>query len=157
MPGVATLAQLQSLLAAEGVRTAYVKHLSPKQDNEKNQIYLGGGLDGVTNLFPARIEVRAASESIAKRKSKAGKPKLEALVDFAWLDAGGVRHDAPSTRIIDYFQYPEVRMSGFLKGCRGGPDAGNPPSGRAPMRLNRREARLLLLDDPGLTTTSAHI
>ena len=46
---------------------AYVKLLSSKLDNEKNQIYLGGGLDGVTNLFPARIEVRSASESTAKR------------------------------------------------------------------------------------------
>lgn len=45
MNGVATVEKLQSLLRAEGVRTAYVKHLSPKQDNDKNQIYLGGGLD----------------------------------------------------------------------------------------------------------------
>ncbi|MEO7247169.1 MAG: MvaI/BcnI family restriction endonuclease [Novosphingobium sp.] len=123
MPGIATLDQLQTLLRGQGVRTAYVKHLSPKQDNDKNQIYLGGGLDGVTNLFPARIEVRSASASLAKRKSSAGRPKLEACIDFAWLDADGTRHDAPNTRIIDYFQYPEVRMSGFLMGCEAGPDA----------------------------------
>lgn len=123
MSGIASLAQLRAVLRSQGVRTAYVKLLSPKQDNDKNQIYLGGGLDGVTNLFPARIEVRAASESIAKRKSSAGQPKLEAQVDFAWLGDNGDRHDAPHTRIIDYFQYPEVRMSGFLKGCEAGPDA----------------------------------
>ena len=105
------------------MRTAYVKHLSPKQDNEKNQIYLGGGLDGVTNLFPATIEVRTASASTAKRKSAVGTPKLEAQIDFAWLGDNGTRHDAPNTRIIDYFQYPEVRMSGFLNGCEAGPDA----------------------------------
>jgi hypothetical protein len=121
--GIATLAQLQSLFRRQGVRTAYVKHLSPKQDNDKNQIYLGAGLDGVTNLFPAMIEVRSASTSLTKRNSAAGKPKLEAQIDFAWLGRNGVRYDAPSTRIIDYFQYPEVRMSGFLKGCVNGPDA----------------------------------
>lgn len=84
-PGIATLAQLQALLRSQGVRTAYVKLLSPRQDNEKNQIYLGGGLDGVTNLFPAWIELRSASASLTKRKSAAGKPKLEAQIDFAWL------------------------------------------------------------------------
>lgn len=105
------------------MRTAYIKHLSPSQDNEKNQIYLGGGLDGVTNLFPAQISIRSQSESTAKRRSAAGQPKIEALLDFAWLDSSGSRHDAPTTRIIDYFQYPEVRMSGFLKGCPEAPDA----------------------------------
>lgn len=123
MSGIASLDQLQTLLRGQGVRTAYVKLLSPKQDNEKNQIYLGGGLDGVTNLFPARIEVRSASASLAKRKSAAGKPKLEAQIDFAWLGGNGGRRDAPNTRIIDYFQYPEVRMSGFLTGCEAGPDS----------------------------------
>lgn len=123
MPGIATLAQLQSILRGQGIRTAYVKLLSPKQDNDKNQIYLGAGLDGVTNLFPATIEVRSASSSTAKRKSAVGKPKLEAKIEFAWLGGNGARYDAPNTRIIDYFQYPEVRMSGFLNGCEAGPDA----------------------------------
>lgn len=123
MAGMASLEQLLTLLRGEGVRTAYVKHLSPRQDNEKNQIYLGGGLEGVTNLFPAQIEVRSASQSTAKRRSAQGRAKLEALIDFAWLGGNGARYDAPNTRIIDYFQYPEVRMSGFLKGCAEGPDA----------------------------------
>lgn len=33
----------------------YVKFLSAKHDNDKNQIYLRGALDGVTILFPAMI------------------------------------------------------------------------------------------------------
>lgn len=115
--------QLKSLLESQGVRTAYVKHLSEKQDNEKNQIYLGGALAGVTNIFPSTIHARSPSESNAKRKSRTGKPKLEARLDFSWLDLNGNRHDAPGTTIIDYFQYPEVRMSGFLKGCDDPPDA----------------------------------
>lgn len=121
MHGIGTLDQLRTLFRDQGVRTAYVKHLSLRQDNSKNQIYLGGGLDGVTNLFPSRIEARSASVSTGKRKSSAGQPKLEAQVDFAWLTHDGIRHDAPNTRIIDYFQYPEVRLSGFLKGCDAAP------------------------------------
>lgn len=123
MEGISGLAQLKTLLASHGVRTAWVKKLSPRQDNEKNQIYLGGGLDGVTNIFPATIHARSASESIAKRAAQPGRPKLEARIDLAWLDRDGSRHPAPRTRIINYFQYPEVRLSGFLAGCTNPPDA----------------------------------
>ncbi|MCA0358321.1 MAG: MvaI/BcnI restriction endonuclease family protein [Proteobacteria bacterium] len=123
MMGISTLHQLLERLRSEGVRTAYVKHLAPRQDNEKNQILLAGALSGVTNLFPARIVAGAASSSLMKRRSAAGQPKLEALINFAWLDQCGRRHAAPNTRIIDYFQYPEVRLSGFLRDCDGAPDA----------------------------------
>ena len=120
---VSSIDELKGLFRAHGVSTVYVKHLSLKQDNEKNQIYLGGGLDGITNLFPATVEVRAASESTRKRKSQKGKPKLEARIDLAWLGENGALFPAPNARIIDYFQYPEVRMSGFLGGCDFAPDA----------------------------------
>lgn len=123
MTTLASLSDLREVLAGQGVRTAYVKKLSARQDNEKNQIYLGAGLDGVTNLFPATIHARSASESVSKRAASPGKPKLEARLDFAWLDRSGHRHDAPGTRIIDYFQYPEVRLSGFIAGCAAAPDA----------------------------------
>lgn len=120
---VRTIDELQRLFADHGVRTLYVKHLAPRQDNEKNQIYLGRGLDGILNLFPARIVERSASESVAKRKSATGKPKLEALIDLAWLNDNGGLARVPGARIIDYFQYPEARLSGFLAGCELAPDA----------------------------------
>ena len=123
MVGITSLDELRGRLGAHGVRTAYVKWLAPRQDNEKNQILLASSLDGVTNLFPARIEVRSASTSQRKRHSAAGQPKLEAQLDFAWLGDDGRRWPAPNTRLIEYFQYPEVRMSGFLQGCLRGPDA----------------------------------
>jgi hypothetical protein len=118
---VRTIPELQQLFACHGVRTLYIKHLAPKQDNEKNQIYLGKGLDGILNLFPARIVERSASESTAKPKSKSGKPKLEALIDLAWLQDDGSLVRVPGARIIDYFQYPEARLSGFLSGCEAAP------------------------------------
>jgi hypothetical protein len=123
MTGISTLEQLRALLRQQGVRTAYVKLLSPRQDNSKNQIYLGSGLDGVTNLFPATIRARSASESLRKRDSATGQPKLEAQLDFAWLSRSGHRNPAPHARIIDYFQYPEVRLSGFLRDTAAGPRA----------------------------------
>jgi hypothetical protein len=120
---VQDIAQVEALFSALEIRTIYVKHLALKQDNEKNQIYLGGGLDGVTNLFPAVMASRSASESTGKRKSRKGRPKLEARIDLNWLSADGSLHPVPNARIIDYFQYPEVRLSGFLAGCRAAPDA----------------------------------
>lgn len=123
MSGITNIEQLRNLLAEEGIRTAYVKKLSAKQDNEKNQIYFGSQLPGLINLFPATLSFREGSTSTNKRKSKAGQPIIEGQLDFAWLDRSGTRRKAPNTRIIDYFQYPEVRMSGFLKGCSKPPDA----------------------------------
>lgn len=120
---VRTIEELQRLFATHGARTLYVKHLAPKQDNDKNQIYLGKGLDGVLNLFPARIVERSASESVSKPKSSIGKPKLEALIDLAWMGHNGHLERVPGARIIDYFQYPEARLSGFLTGCDTAPDA----------------------------------
>ncbi|MCH9695186.1 MAG: hypothetical protein K0U72_11820 [Gammaproteobacteria bacterium] len=121
--GVRSVDELQDLFARHGVTQLYVKQLAPKQDNEKNQIYLGSGLDGATNLFPAAIVARSPSESTEKRKSSQGKPKVEAQIDLAWLDRNGSLHDAPHARIIDYFQYPEIRFSGFMRGCDEPPDA----------------------------------
>lgn len=123
MSGIASIDELRALLSFHGIRTAYVKKLSPKQDNDKNQIYFGGYLPGLINLFPAKLSFREGSFSTEKRKSKAGQPIIEAQLDFAWLDKTGARSLAPNTKIIDYFQYPEVRMSGFLKGCEAPPDA----------------------------------
>lgn len=120
---VRTIEELQRLFAGHRVRTLYVKHLAPKQDNDKNQIYLGKGLDGILNLFPARIVERSASESVAKSRSSSGKPKLEALIDLAWMGHNGHLERVPGARIIDYFQYPEARLSGFLTGCDTAPDA----------------------------------
>ena len=120
---VRTISELQRLFAGHGVQTLYVKHLAPRLDNDKNPIYLGKGLDGILNLFPARIVERSASESVAKARSSSGKPKLEALIDLAWMGHNGHLERVPGARIIDYFQYPEARLSGFLTGCDTAPDA----------------------------------
>lgn len=121
--GIQSIEHVSGLFERHGVSQVYVKRLAPKQDNEKNQIYLGSGLDGATNLFPATIVARSPSESTEKRKSSQGKPKVEAQIDLAWLDRAGDLHDAPHARIIDYFQYPEIRFSGFMRGCDDPPDA----------------------------------
>lgn len=121
--GIQTLEELKALFSQHGATTLLFKPLAPNQDNEKNQIYLGSGLDGITQVFPATISARSPSESTRKRASAAGRAKLEAAINLAWLDEQGAKHPAPNARIIDYFQYPEVRLSGFLGGCDDPPDS----------------------------------
>ena len=121
--GITEFSQIEGLFASRNVCQIYIKHLSKKQDNDKNQIYLGTGLGGVVNLFPAILSLRSTSKSKQKRKSNHGQFIIEARLDFEWLKSDGTSYPAPETKIIDYFQYPEVRMSGFLTKCISPPDA----------------------------------
>jgi len=121
--GICSVDEVQGLFGAHGVTQVYVKFLAPKQDNEKNQINLGRGLDGVANLFPSELVEREPSKSTKKAHSESGAPIVEALLDLHWLADDGSLHAAPHARIIDYFQYPEVRISGFMRDCVEAPDA----------------------------------
>lgn len=122
--GISTVDQFRSLFREAGVERIYVKTLAPKQDNEKNQIVLASQLEGLVNAFPVReIRLREPSSSTKKRKSAAGRPITEARLNFFWLNRNGERFLAPDTKLIEYFQYPEARLSGFLKGCAWAPEA----------------------------------
>lgn len=46
--------KLQVLIQRNGVYQVYLKHLAKTQENDKNQIYLGSGNDGVANILPPR-------------------------------------------------------------------------------------------------------
>jgi hypothetical protein len=105
------LAQLTNLFAAKGVRKLYAKSLA-RNDNSKNQPYFGPDV-ATLNAFP--------STQIFAENTKEG-PSFKALLDFGWLLEDGRVCPAPHAKIILYSQYPEVRFSGFLRGCE------NPPS-----------------------------
>jgi hypothetical protein len=120
---ISSLDQLNSLFRTAGVRALYVKRLALKQDNEKNQIVLGTEVAGLATIFPAKLALRAPSQSELKRKSDLGRPITEATLNFFWMDSTGNRFHAPNARLIDYFQYPEARLSGFLQGCAWAPRA----------------------------------
>ena len=122
--GISSIDQFRNLFSNAGVDRIYVKVLAPKQDNDKNQIVLASQLEGLGNAFPVReIRLREPSSSTKKRKSAAGRPITEAHLNFFWLNENGDRHHAPDTKLIEYFQYPEARLSGFIKGCEWAPAA----------------------------------
>ena len=140
-------ASVESVLAglrARGVRRVFVKHLA-HNDNEKNQIYLAPSLDGLVRALNATLVYGSRSESARKPDSRVGKPKLIAPLDWVWI-GGGPDAPAPNTKLIHYFQYPEVRLSGFLSGCL------NPPDALRRNRLDGYGERWLLFGSDGATT-----
>ena len=106
-----TLRGLLSLFKDSGCAVVYGKYLA-ENDNSKNQIYLGGDLK-VLNILP--------SDQIFSIDTPAG-PSFKARIDFGWLHQDGEVTPAPYTQIILYAQYPEVRLSGFLRGSIKAPN-----------------------------------
>lgn len=104
------LSGLTRLMANAGVQLLYAKVLS-ENDNSKNQVYLGMGFEAI-NILP---NDGVYSDPSSKNQI------LKADVDFSWIDLQGHLHPALNAQLILYPQYPEVRMSGFLKGCREAP------------------------------------
>lgn len=112
---IESLAGLLALMQSHGATRFYVKKLSPN-DNSKNQIYLGGDFSAL-NIIP-HGGIRMDDADIAGSK----RDRAKADIPFFWVDQDGL-HTAPNAQLILYPKYPEVRMSGFLKGSRNAPNA----------------------------------
>lgn len=116
------IASLKSTFSKTNCKEVIVKLLATNQDNEKNQVYLGYSKE-LLSLFPSKVSFRSSSESQAKSGSEVGKSILEHKFNLYWLSGNNEPALAPNAKIIDYFQYPEMRLSGFLSGCSNPPDA----------------------------------
>jgi hypothetical protein len=107
-----------------GAVRAFCKPLA-ENDNSKQQIYLGGNLD-VVQMFPFE-----AVEATPNGKNSTYKAKL----DFVWV-GDGVTEQATGAQLILYPQYPEVRLSGFLRGCKHAPSEQMRPIPKEQRRFN---------------------
>lgn len=117
-------AEVQRLGVAGALRI-YGKALAAN-DNSKNQVYFGSSLASL-NLIPAREVLPPDPEN----------PEiLKAPLDWYWLTESGAVANAPNAQLILYPDYPEVRLSGFLLGCKV------PPS---KLMASRLEGRVLLI------------
>ena len=105
-----------------GIQRLFVKRLAPN-DNDKNQIYISPSLDGMANLLRGRLSEGSGSTSSTRAGSSPGRPKMVLHLDWIWITADGRDASALNTKLIHYFQYPEVRLSGFLSGCTDPPDS----------------------------------
>jgi hypothetical protein len=107
-----------------------------ENDNSKQQVYLGHGFDAL-NLVPFG---QVASDSTTKQ------PIMKAALALRWLDDAGRTAPAPGAQLVLYPQYPEVRMSGFLRGCPVAPAALMRPVPKEQRRFNNGpDGRLLFL------------
>jgi hypothetical protein len=121
-----TVQVLASCLKQLGATRLYAKELAPN-DNTKNQIYLGQSFE-VLQLIPFGEII---SSSIAPEKV------LQASVSLDWINDNGEQAPAAHTKFILYPQYPEVRLSGFVRGCRHAPSdwLSNEKKGRSEGRV----------------------
>lgn len=117
-----SIAELLAAFKGVGCDEILVKPLATNQDNEKNQIYLGKNMT-MASYLPGTVSLRAPSSSVAKHLSNPGKPIVSLQLDFYWLWPGGISSAAPNASIIEYSQYPEVRLSGFSSSSARSPHA----------------------------------
>lgn len=103
---ITRLDQLRALMIGVGVTRLVFKRLAPN-DNSKNQIYLGGDYSALQILPFSDV-----TADVSKKDSK--RDRFKAKVKLQWLNDNGALYDAPTTQLILYPKYPEVRLSGFL-------------------------------------------
>lgn len=101
-----TFSELCERMRGLGARSLVVKFLAAN-DNSKNQIYFGSGFDAL-NLIPLG-EIEADGN------------RFKAPIHLSWIGASGAGEKAGGAQMILYPQYPEVRFSGFLRGCMSAP------------------------------------
>lgn len=107
------------MFRAAGCTRLYLKEMAWNHD-AKRQVYLTSSLS-VFNMLPSRIdEAPPMPPSIVPtRKPKPrGGDRIFGHLKFYWIDHTGRRERAASAKIIYYPQYPEIRLSGFLRGIR---------------------------------------
>jgi len=118
-----------------GAQRLLCKRLA-ENDNSKQQVYLGHGFDAL-NLVPFG---EVTSDSSTKQ------PIMKAALALRWLDDEGRTALAPGAQLVLYPRYPEVRMSGFLRGCPTAPARLMRPVPKEQRRFNNGpDGRLLFL------------
>lgn len=102
---IQNIENLKSRFKSLGATRLFFKCLA-ENDNSKNQIYLGGSFAVLTYFQYGNVETFPDAKY----------PNFKAPIKFYWIDSEQVEQ-ATSAQLILYPQYPEVRLSGFLRGC----------------------------------------
>ena len=111
-----TLERVRSTLIALRCETALIKTLN-RNNNSKNQIYLAPTMNHLAGIPTGEP---LPNPGTSTKKGKAPGMLFSSALPFSWLSPSGVVR-APDAKLCDYTQYPEVRFSGFLKGCADPP------------------------------------
>ncbi|QOW20493.1 MvaI/BcnI restriction endonuclease family protein [Lysobacter ciconiae] len=106
-------ADLKSLLSRFrdiGATRIFYKLLS-ENDNSKQQIYLGGSFEVLTFFPYGNVHAEPGLKD----------PTFKAPLEYFWVGPSTLEK-ARAAQLILYPRYPEVRLSGFLRGCRTAPN-----------------------------------
>lgn len=125
--------ELLDVMMARGAEKVLIKELS-ENDNSKNQIYLGGSFRALNQIPFGEI----------RTDSTARTTNFKAPIDLSWINDDGMMARAPAAQLILYPDYPEVRLSGFLRGCLTAPSSLMQPIQRAE-RTGGTDGRVLIL------------
>lgn len=107
---IESLAALAGRLASLGAVRIYAKDL-PQNNNTKQQIYLGGSFEVLHHLPFGEITPSPASPDKV----------MHAPIRLAWIHPTAAPSPAPESKLVLYPQYPEVRLSGFVRGSAHAP------------------------------------
>ena len=122
--GFKTVDEVISYFAKNNTSEIYFKFLAAN-DNAKNQLYLGKNY-GALQIF----------KNLAIKPDEKNENILKANLEFYWISEDlKEQNKAPNTQLIFYPQYPEVRMSGFLRGAVNAPSKLMDPKARLPDRI----------------------
>ena len=113
-----TLIDLRGSMEKAGVIRLFFKTLG-KNNNDKQQIYIATDMSKISFLPTGEME---AARSKSTKNNPKGKAIFRTCMPLDWLNSDGSRCTAPSTKLIFYPQYPEVRISGFLEKCELAPN-----------------------------------
>jgi MvaI/BcnI restriction endonuclease family len=131
-----TLAQLTARFEQLGATTVFCKPLA-ENDNSKNQVYLGGSLDAL-QMFPF-----AQSDALTGAQADSKTNTFKVKLNFFWIGTQSIEA-ATGAQLIVYPQYPEVRLSGFLRGCKTAPnELMQPPTKGVRKFNNASDGRIL--------------
>ncbi|MBY6220015.1 MvaI/BcnI family restriction endonuclease [Marinobacter nauticus] len=108
MSSSASLADVANIMRQNGAEIVIFKILA-NNDNSKQQIYFGSDFTILQAIPTGDIYEDGYSE----KKGAIFKAK----VDLNWVDLQGNVENAPGAQFILYPKYPEVRLSGFVRGC----------------------------------------
>lgn len=104
------LSALVSRFQDLGATRIFYKPLS-ENDNSKQQIYLGGSFEVLTFFPYGEVQAQTGLKD----------PTFKAPLEFFWVGPSSL-DKARTAQLILYPRYPEVRLSGFLLGCRIAPN-----------------------------------
>lgn len=131
-----TVHQIERAFSDLGCTHLLVKVMTGNQGNTKQQIYCGTDFSQTSRLPMGEPRAFAGTST----KKGGGRAIFRAPIKFSWLRPFSFAPaPAPDAKLIFYPQYPEVRLSGFIRGCD------DPPTSLMSIEKRGKENRRTLL------------